>query len=228
MPATPLSSCPERCLAYDEKPLLLFQKLTETNQKPVFMLRHIKDIASPVAAALAKHARKREKRAKEGKSVLVGEGKEGPIRDFTRATRLHHPTVLMPVKTHGQSATSPGAASPAAAEGEKGASTDKGKDGGTEENGGSAAPGEGYAIAIYPYLADREDEFDVAVGDTFAILNKTKGWWVVHRDTGTGAENDVVRSGWVPQGCLLEITGESLMLAVPSLPDLRDYAASVC
>ncbi len=31
----------ERCLSYDEKPLLLFQKLKEANQKPVFMLRHI-------------------------------------------------------------------------------------------------------------------------------------------------------------------------------------------
>lgn len=31
----------ERCLSYDEKPLLLFQKLKESGQKPVFMLRHI-------------------------------------------------------------------------------------------------------------------------------------------------------------------------------------------
>ena len=31
----------ERCLSYDEKPLLLFQKLKEGGQKPVFMLRHI-------------------------------------------------------------------------------------------------------------------------------------------------------------------------------------------
>jgi hypothetical protein len=31
----------ERCLSYDEKPLLLFQKLKESGQKPVFMLRHM-------------------------------------------------------------------------------------------------------------------------------------------------------------------------------------------
>lgn len=31
----------ERCLSYDEKPLLLFQKLKESGQRPVFMLRHI-------------------------------------------------------------------------------------------------------------------------------------------------------------------------------------------
>lgn len=35
------SSGTERCLSYDEKPLLLFQKLKEANQQPVFMLRHI-------------------------------------------------------------------------------------------------------------------------------------------------------------------------------------------
>ena len=31
----------ERCLSYDEKPLMLFQKLKEGGQRPVFMLRHI-------------------------------------------------------------------------------------------------------------------------------------------------------------------------------------------
>lgn len=35
------ADCAERCLSYDEKPLLLFQKLKEGGQKPVFMLRHI-------------------------------------------------------------------------------------------------------------------------------------------------------------------------------------------
>nr|CAG8435794.1 9000_t:CDS:2 [Entrophospora candida] len=41
----------ERCLSYDEKPLLLFQKLKEANQNPVFMLKNIKEIKSPVATA---------------------------------------------------------------------------------------------------------------------------------------------------------------------------------
>ena len=31
----------ERCLSYDEKPLMLFQKLKEGGQRPVFMLRHM-------------------------------------------------------------------------------------------------------------------------------------------------------------------------------------------
>ncbi|CAG8760490.1 10076_t:CDS:2, partial [Acaulospora morrowiae] len=41
----------ERCLSYDEKPLLLFQKLKEANQNPVFTLKNIKDIKSPVSTA---------------------------------------------------------------------------------------------------------------------------------------------------------------------------------
>lgn len=38
---------PERCLSYDEKPLMLFQKLKEGGMKPVFMLRHIVSPCSP-------------------------------------------------------------------------------------------------------------------------------------------------------------------------------------
>jgi len=62
-----------------------------------------------------------------------------------------------------------------------------------------------YAIAIYPYMAEQEDEFDVVVDDTFIILSRTKGWWVVQRDIdGTGAEIGDAAKGWVPAGCLLE------------------------
>jgi len=47
------TGCPgnrtERCLSYDEKPLLLFQKLKDASKNPVFMLKHIKDIRSPIA-----------------------------------------------------------------------------------------------------------------------------------------------------------------------------------
>ena len=39
----------ERCLSYDEMPLLLFQKLKESGQKPVFMLRHIVSSCSKIA-----------------------------------------------------------------------------------------------------------------------------------------------------------------------------------
>jgi len=44
------------------------------------------------------------------------------------------------------------------------------------------------------------------VGDTFIILSRARGWWVVQRDpTGSGiVDTDVVKQGWVPAGCLLE------------------------
>ena len=43
-------------------------------------------------------------------------------------------------------------------------------------------------------------------GDTFVILSRARGWWVVQRDpTGSGVlETDTSKQGWVPAGCLLE------------------------
>jgi protein STE50 len=84
--------------------------------------------------------------------------------------------------------------------------------------------GVSYAIAIYPYMAEQFDEFDVVVwvyvcayrylailihvssGDYFIILSRARGWWVVQRDpTGTGVvDPDPSKQGWVPAGCLLE------------------------
>jgi len=63
-----------------------------------------------------------------------------------------------------------------------------------------------YAVAIYPYMAEQEDEFDVVVGDTFIILSRARGWWVVQRDpTGSGVvHTDDVKQEWVPAGCVLE------------------------
>ncbi|KIJ61271.1 hypothetical protein HYDPIDRAFT_97112 [Hydnomerulius pinastri MD-312] len=49
----------ERCLSYDEKPLLLFQKLKDAKRNPVFMLKHIKDVRSPIAVAQQKHAQRK-------------------------------------------------------------------------------------------------------------------------------------------------------------------------
>lgn len=57
-----------------------------------------------------------------------------------------------------------------------------------------------------------QDEFDVSVGDTFVIVSKAKGWWVVYRQSAVtsvaaGADGEKQsRSGWVPAGCLLETT----------------------
>ena len=43
-------------------------------------------------------------------------------------------------------------------------------------------------------------------GDTFIIVSRAQGWWVVQRDpAGTGhVDQDPTKQGWVPAGCLLE------------------------
>ncbi|GAA5964435.1 hypothetical protein JCM8115_006313 [Rhodotorula mucilaginosa] len=216
----------ERCLAYDEKPLLLFQKLKESNDNPVFMLRHIKDIKSPIAVASAKHAARRDKRPPGiGDGVersLMGVNRDGSaapsgqaaaaaattppangLAPNARPTRLHHPPVLLPVAKSGG--------------GEEGDAVE----GDRRDDRAAKSANQGYCIAIYPYLAEREDEFDVAVGDTFVILSKTKGWWVVHRDqapttSATSPNPDRHRparkSAWVPAGCLLETSVPPLSL----------------
>lgn len=192
----------ERCLAYDEKPLMLFQRLKENNANPVFMLRHIKDIKSPITVASAKHAMRRDRRPANAGAGLD----RPPVTDrqgvtMARPTRLHHPPVLLPLGKDGAEAAA---------------------DDDPEKPPVSPREAPGYCISIYPYLAEREDEFDVAVGDSaflfqpellvpaadrrdpaaFVIISKTKGWWVVHRDLGPNSAQDLTtrKSAWVPAG----------------------------
>ena len=44
-------------------------------------------------------------------------------------------------------------------------------------------------------------------GDTFIILSRARGWWVVQRDPNANGivEADAAKQGWVPAGCLLEV-----------------------
>lgn len=194
----------ERCLSYDEKPLLLFQKLKEARQNPVFMLRHIRDVKSPLSIANAKAA------ARRGSANSTGSRKEGKDGGGSNAAKNSKSLRL-----------TPGSGFAAAL--------------GTEGNGVSEVlltgpvaqlpnpeASRSYAIAIYPYVCEREDEFDVSVGDTFVVLSKAKGWWVVQCDTHASGVGDIVggtasdgahessdrpleiRSGWVPAGCLIE------------------------
>ncbi|TIB93911.1 hypothetical protein E3Q18_00798 [Wallemia mellicola] len=149
----------ERCLSYDERPLQLFQRLKEQGQQPVFMLRHVKELRSPISIALQKQQAKREANSS-----------------------------LTPPPSSSQQQSSPTTNNVA-----------------SFRNGKALAEVcdsddiEGYAIAIYPYTADREDEFDVNVSDQFEIVQRAKGWWVVRRES----MNEV---GWVPTGCLLEVS----------------------
>ncbi|KAL0064413.1 hypothetical protein AAF712_008713 [Marasmius tenuissimus] len=254
----------ERCLSYDEKPLLLFQKLKDAKKNPVFMLKHIKDIRSPIVVAQQKHAARKAGStisnngdATAGTSATTAGGDKGtgtpghtrnaPSRTITRppklevhdlSTNANVPSGLMSGVTPQPGwPEAPGVSSPSAEHqphtGTSGmglpssspippiqtpsplshtnshpsATSSTGASTSTTRELPSSAPGTvSYAIAIYPYMAEQVDEFDVVVGDTFIILSRARGWWVVQRDPkGTGVvEADVSKQGWVPAGCLLE------------------------
>ncbi|KAJ7113696.1 hypothetical protein C8R43DRAFT_1039768 [Mycena crocata] len=247
----------ERCLSYDEKPLLLFQKLKDAKKNPVFMLKHIKDIRSPIAVAQQKHAaRKASSIMTNGSattsSATLGHTAKTPstsTRPLNRPPKLEVDlsasagapapgiaTAMSPApgwpelgmmspaverSTHGDDALGSSANHLSASTSSTAVANSNGghealKRGNTDQSEGTpnssremppvSSSGISYAVAIYPYMAEQEDEFDVVVGDTFIILSRARGWWVVQRDpTGSGVvDTDIVKQGWVPAGCLLE------------------------
>ncbi|KAI0285859.1 hypothetical protein BGY98DRAFT_943771 [Russula aff. rugulosa BPL654] len=229
----PPSNRIERCLSYDEKPLLLFQKLKDASKNPVFMLKHIKDIRSPIAVAQQKQA---ARKASGDSSSSKPKSATSHARTPSRPPRLQvHPdasaNVVPPLMT-GTSAPPgwPEVMSPAVdnkdredSTGLKGASGSEPPKSGVPHTASASASSDhneigtparevpvtaeiSYAVAIYPYMAEQEDEFDVVVGDTFVIISRARGWWVVQRDPeGTGiVDSDTSKQGWVPAGCLLE------------------------
>ncbi|KAG5647907.1 hypothetical protein DXG03_007831 [Asterophora parasitica] len=269
----------ERCLSYDEKPLLLFQKLKDAKKNPVFMLKHIKDIRSPIAVAQQKHAARKASSiitndssitsATHGHAHGHGHAKSpSTSRPVHRLPRLEVQDLSTPsihdINTHTPMALGlspqpgwpePSILSPAVDTAGSGRGDDASHSPGSQATRSStaststvastatnmsgttvtgsnegharttsdtpeqplASAGNGtirevplasnavsYAVAIYPYMAEQDDEFDVVVGDTFVILSRARGWWIVQRDpTGSGiVEPD--KQGWVPAGCLLE------------------------
>lgn len=63
-------------------------------------------------------------------------------------------------------------------------------------NGGLSPKKKNYhAVAVYEYKAERDDEINVAIGDTFKILKTESGWCVVEKDG---------KNYWVPASCLME------------------------
>ncbi|EJF64222.1 hypothetical protein DICSQDRAFT_100982 [Dichomitus squalens LYAD-421 SS1] len=224
----------ERCLSYDEKPLLLFQKLKDAKKNPVFMLKHIKDIRSPIAVAQQKQAARKASAttvdgAPSARSVSTpgtsslqtspGQGRGRPPKLQVNQLPIQTPGLLTSVP-NGQSGW-PELMSPlvdhkgdTAADASK-SHSDASAAGASEGPEASTPPvlremppatEVSFAVAIYPYMAEQEDEFDVVVGDTFVIVSRARGWWVVQRDpAGTGhVEQDPSKQGWVPAGCLLE------------------------
>jgi hypothetical protein len=176
-------------LSYDEKPLLLFQKLKDASKNPVFMLKHIKDIRSPIAVAQQKQA---ARKASGDSSSSKPKPATSHARTPSRPPRLQvHPdasaNVVPPLMT-GTSAQPgwPEVMSPAVDnkdredERMKGASGSEPPKSAVPHTAGASASSDhneigtparevpvtaeiSYAVAIYPYMAEQEDEFDVVV-----------------------------------------------------------------
>ncbi|KAG6381543.1 hypothetical protein JVT61DRAFT_133 [Boletus reticuloceps] len=233
----------ERCLSYDEKPLLLFQKLKDAKKNPVFMLKHIKDIRSPIVVAQQKHALRKASISSEhtnsnsstpsatpshpNKPIATGQGKavarppKLEVNDLSTPAPLTGttpqagwPEVISPIaenKSGEDMASSRHASSATLVNSRQNSDcytsrTSRSVEAESTKREIPPSMGVSYAVAIYPYMAEQEDEFDVVVRDTFVILSRARGWWVVQRDpTGSGVvDTDTSKQGWVPAGCLLE------------------------
>lgn len=192
---------------------MLFQKLKDAKKNPVFMLKHIKDIRSPIAVAQQKHA------ARKASSVMTTDSNmttatHGHTKSPSTARTINRPPRLevqdLSTPTPMMSSLSPqpgwpdsGALSPAVdghsrdemsvAPGSAstqgthlststtmtgstlvgsishGAETSRlrGSEPGDQPPSARDVPvastGVSYAVAIYPYMAEQEDEFDVVV-----------------------------------------------------------------
>lgn len=183
----------ERCLSYDEKPLLLFQKLKEAKKNPVFMLKHIKDIRSPIAVAQQKQALRKasitsDHSSNSNKPVATGQGKavarppKLEVNELTPAPPLTGttpqagwPELMSPIvenKPGEESASSRDTVSSSTTLVRHSADSTKSQctmvtssadlDHAKREMPPPTA-GVSYAIAIYPYMAEQDDEFDVVV-----------------------------------------------------------------
>ena len=196
----------ERCLSYDEKPLLLFQKLKDAKKNPVFMLKHIKDIRSPIAVAQQKHAARQASSVTSHETIVT----QGHQKTASTSRNAHRPpkievqspmsstsSSLYPGWSEGnaalageQDAMIPGSATTQTSQFSTPSSTSGSTLVGTGPNGNAhdstklrpgyadtepaggassarempvSSNGVSYAVAIYPYMAEQDDEFDVVV-----------------------------------------------------------------
>jgi hypothetical protein len=178
----------ERCLSYDEKPLLLFQKLKDAKKNPVFMLKHIRDIRSPIAVAQQKQAARQTAKATDTSATPAPSSSSHPPKAGTSS----HTNPRLAALTRQQSRTgrttpiqtgtppaggwpTPEVMSPPVdmkheddAAGRlrttTGSSDEPLPDGNVVGKDVVVPPKDvSYAVAIYPYMAEQEDEFDVVV-----------------------------------------------------------------
>ena len=192
----------ERCLSYDEKPLALFQKLKDASKNPIFMVKHIKDIRSPIAVAQQRQA----ERKALGDSSSSKPKPASHARTTSRPPHLQvHPDAsanIVPLPITGTSVQPgwPEVMSPAVDNKNHEDTTDwkrlKGASGPEPPTPKTAVPHTAsastssdyneidtpareksavtakmsYALAIYPYMAEQEGEFDVVVYVSLFLL----------------------------------------------------------
>lgn len=188
----------ERCLSYDEKPLLLFQKLKDAKKNPVFMLKHIKDIRSPIAVAQQKQAaRKASSETSSARSPPLSSSQLHSHGQNPKAQGQDGGAHPLKLQVNGRPNVTPGLLtgvpnvqsgwpellSPAVDNKERAdelnSSTENLRLQNSHTSGSADGPdvigpptvvreippstGVSYAVAIYPYMAEQEDEFDVVV-----------------------------------------------------------------
>lgn len=198
----------ERCISYDERPLVVLYRMRESMPDTSLQLRPVSELDSPWTIAQRKLAAKWHSGAQgppkhealhqraariatEAMGLLTVHAFEALRGPLPSDTRVHGPMTTLPPEPVS------------------------------------------YAVAIYPYESDRDDEFDVQAGDTFVVLSKAKGWWALRRDSAADGRGDVylanknaapeIWTGWVPAGCLLEIK-RPLALLVDAPLSLSDTA----
>lgn len=190
------SEITERCLSFDEKPLLLFQKLKDAKKNPVFMLKHIKDIRSPIVVAQQKQAARKVSGSSNNPdsspltsskpSLAHGHSRTGSLRpsklQIHGLTAVTGTSPLTTTSTMTQNAW-PEITSPNLDKHERpdDTMTERSKQAANSSANGSvddtpettssnairetpiASAAVSYAVAIYPYMAEQDDEFDVVV-----------------------------------------------------------------
>jgi hypothetical protein len=165
----------------------------------VFMLKHIKDIRSPIAVAQQKHAARKasstigsgDASANQSRTTAAGRSNRPPkleVSDFANAPMLSGssaqpgwPEVMSPSseqKDRVDDATMNGASRGhdstmsgttvvgGSADSTRSSRAADGGDGGSGSHAREnpvAMSGVSYAVAIYPYMAEQDDEFDVVV-----------------------------------------------------------------
>jgi len=133
------------CLSYDEKPLLVYQRLRNAEKHPVFVLKHIKDIPSPIAAARRRWSTQRTSR-NVSTEIKPNEGLVNVLDSVSESA------IVSGAQTPVESLKSLLSTIIPASAGR-----------GAKREMPPPLNVVSYAVAIYPYVTEQEDEFDVAV-----------------------------------------------------------------